>query len=518
MRAFLSVLLLWFISAFPLAAQDGPIPERRLILAEDTDFYGSDIAQLFDTTLAACQRACLSDPDCRAFTFNSRTNACFPKTEAGRIEPYEGATSAWVRDSDAGVLARAAERRDELGFLTSLDIALARTQAEELATRHVTGTWTETALMDEALRARQQNNPIRAAHYFGAALNITDSAEVWLDYGRALLEVRVQDFVAQRDFRQRALLAAVNGYLRAEAAGLRASAAVLLAEALEINGRGRDMIPALRLAQSLQAREDTAAMLDEAIGKYGFRVTDHRVESEPAQARICAVFSEALAEGVDFAPFVQLAAQGLSVEPDGRQLCVDGVQHGQRYSLTLREGLPAASGEILARSVTLNLYVRDRAPLVRFPGRAYVLPAAGEIALPVETVNTDRLDLVLRRVSDRNLIRSDAGGDFRPAHGGLAGRTVRRRHGRGGLARQRRGGDGPQPRHDLAPAAGRSGGRAGGRHLCAARRHPGGRPLGHAGGDAVVRGQRSGHHLDERRRRVARGGAQPRRRRRQARG
>lgn len=407
MRGYLSVIALGFLMPFSLAAQEGPIPERRLVIAHDTDFYGADIAQLFDTTLVACQRACLSDSDCRAFTFNSRSSACFPKSDAGRIEPYAGAISAWVRESEPSILRGAPARRDELGFLPDRDISTAREQAVALAERHPSGTWSEADLLAEARRAQAEGNRLRAVNHFGAALNISDAADTWLDYGRALLAVESGDYRTRQDHRTQALLAAVNGYLRAPAPALRASIAAFMAEALEQNGRGRDMIPALRLAQSLQPRDDVATALEEAIGKYGFRVTDHQVDNQLAQPRICAIFSEDLVPGgVDYAPYVQMAAQGLAVEAEGSQLCIDGVQHGQRYSLTLRAGLPAESGEVLASPVMLNIYVRDRAPLVRFPGRAYVLPAGGEMALPVETVNTGALDLALRQVSDRNLVRS----------------------------------------------------------------------------------------------------------------
>ncbi len=68
--------------------------------------------------------------------------------------------------------------------------------------------------------------------------------------------------------------------------------------------------------------------------------------------------------------------------------------------------MPAADGQALAASVDITSYVRDRNPGVRFPGRAYVLPKTGAAALPVETVNTDALNLTLYRVTDRNLIRA----------------------------------------------------------------------------------------------------------------
>ncbi len=49
---------------------------------------------------------------------------------------------------------------------------------------------------------------------------------------------------------------------------------------------------------------------------------------------------------------------------------------------------------------------------MRFPGRAYVLPKGEGAALPVETVNTDKLELTLYRVTDRNLLRAFQNGYF----------------------------------------------------------------------------------------------------------
>ena len=37
----------------------------------------------------------------------------------------------------------------------------------------------------------------------------------------------------------------------------------------------------------------------------------------------------------------------------------------------------------MAKSVEITQYIRDRAPGVKFPGRGYVLPKAGDPALPV---------------------------------------------------------------------------------------------------------------------------------------
>lgn len=103
---------------------------------------------------------------------------------------------------------------------------------------------------------------------------------------------------------------------------------------------------------------------------------------------------------------MRLPTPGLAAEADGRRLCIDGVEHGVRSTIALRAGLPAQSGETLARDVDLTHYMRDRTPSVRFSGRAYVLPKTPDAALPVDTVNLSRLDPRLRRICDRNLLRT----------------------------------------------------------------------------------------------------------------
>ena len=85
---------------------------------------------------------------------------------------------------------------------------------------------------------------------------------------------------------------------------------------------------------------------------------------------------------------------------------VAGVEHGGRYTITLRSGLPAANGEALRAPVQVTHYVRDRSPSVVFPGKAYVLPRTEDAGLPVIAVNADELALKLMKVSDRNLVRT----------------------------------------------------------------------------------------------------------------
>lgn len=405
MRMFLSVIIGVSLLAGGGIAQE-LVPERRMAISNGVDFYGSDLQPLFDTTLKSCQIACLSDPNCQAFTYNTRSSACFPKSDVSEQQPYDGALSARIFTTDAGVLARVPARIAELDMLHEQDFVQARTLAEGLADLHYVGDLTAGQLLKAAADSRASGDPLAALRFTGAALTLTDAADQWVEYGRLALLVKT-DRTFGRQLRRRALSSGLNSYLRSGSASQRASSLVLIAEALEKQGRGRVMIPILRLAQSLAPREEIALRLDDAIGKYGFNLAEDSVESDSAQPRICAIFNEDLVQaGLDYTPFVQLPEAGLSVEAEGSQICISGVTHGKRYRLTFRKGLPAESGETLMKPVTLTLYVRDRSPLVRFPGRAYVLPRTKGAALPIETVNLSEVELTLLRVSDRNIIRA----------------------------------------------------------------------------------------------------------------
>ena len=98
--------------------------------------------------------------------------------------------------------------------------------------------------------------------------------------------------------------------------------------------------------------------------------------------------------------------------PNDKQLCVEGLKHGERYTITLRAGLPSTVQETLAKSAEFTIYVRDRKPFVRFTGKAYVLPRTGQRGIPVVSVNTTAVAIEIYRIGDRNLIDTVLGRDF----------------------------------------------------------------------------------------------------------
>ena len=386
---------------------DTILPNARAIVSENTDFYGSDLQSLFDTTEDACRRTCEANAQCAAYTFNRRSNSCFPKSSVTEREAYDGAISVELARPSEAATALAVERRAEVGFLGARDIKQARDQAAAIGRKHPGGKWTFEVLLNAVQERRTAGNLKDALHWQGAALSQTDSPEHWLDYARLARAQKTDNNSQRRRNNTTAMHALTNAYLRTSNTGFRVTVLQEMGQVLEAVGRGRDTIRALRLAEDLQPRPEIVAALDAAIAKYGFRVVEHRVESDPALPRICATFSEPLVKtGVDYSSYVRLPDDRLAVSAEGNQICVEGVEHGSRYQVTFRSGLPAASGEALIKDVALTLYVRDRSPQARFASRAYVLPRTPDAGVAIETVNLSRVDLVMRRVSDRNLLRT----------------------------------------------------------------------------------------------------------------
>ncbi len=401
-----ALLIVGVLAPTNLIAQD-VVPDRTLSLIADMDYPGGDLRPLFDTTMGNCQAVCRADPDCQGFTFNTRNNACFPKSRLGEGVPFAGAISGLLRPTDPAVLSNIRQRIADLDGLNQSDLSGAYDQALGMANAHFANNWTLGQLRQSAIASAAAGDAPAAARLMGAAITLSDAAADWTAYASYLLASQDNSY-SQRWQRERdALFAATNAALRATTSGDLSAALSVVAQALETQGRGRDMIPVLRLAVAQAPDANLRAALERALGLYGFRLTDTQVDNESEFPRICTIFSDPLAEGgVNYDDFVQTTHTGLSVEAEGQQLCISGVSHGARYEVTLRAGLPAASGEVLRAPIAIRQYVRDRAPSVRFAGRAYILPQSDSAALPIAAVNTDSVDLRLFRVSDRNIVRS----------------------------------------------------------------------------------------------------------------
>jgi alpha-2-macroglobulin len=246
-----------------------------------------------------------------------------------------------------------------------------------------------------------------------AAVAPADAAN-WLRLARAIMQTRPADENERATVLERAAAAAYIAYQRTANRNEEADALLLLGRSYADRTLWRPALDALR--QSLELREvaDVRTQYEKMRDDHGFRVLDYTVDSDSASPRVCFQFSEPLpGKRVDLSPFVSMAGQDKpALSADDKQLCVEGLKHGERYSITLRSGLPSTVKETLAKSGDFSIYVRDRSPFVRFTTKAYVLPRTGQRGIPIVSVNTPTVAVKIYRIGDRNLLDTVVGEDF----------------------------------------------------------------------------------------------------------
>ena len=243
-----------------------------------------------------------------------------------------------------------------------------------------------------------------------------DSAN-WLRLAKSVLQIRPGNDQERLALLDRAATAAYIAYQRTGNSAEEAESLLVMARSFADRNIWRPSLDAMRLSLELREVADVRQQYERMREDHGFRLLDYSVDSDAASPRACFQFSEDLpGKRTDFSPFVAVAGEdkpALSV--DERQICVEGLKHGERYTVTMRAGIPSVVKETLAKTAEFNIYVRDRKPFVRFSDKAYVLPRTGQRGIPVVSVNTAEVAVEIYRIGDRNLLATVLGSDFQPA-------------------------------------------------------------------------------------------------------
>lgn len=242
------------------------------------------------------------------------------------------------------------------------------------------------------------------------------SSAGWRLMANAANAIEPRDYRERWELRERAITAAYLAYSRAATRPEEAASLGVLARTFEKNELWRPALTTYRLSLDLADNAPLRTAYEALRETRGFRLLSNKVDADAASPRACFEFSEPLARGrVDFAPYVAISGGkgDFAVSAEDKQICVDGLRHGERYAFVIRQGVPSAiPDEKLTKSGDYEVYVRDRTPSVRFTGKNYVLPRTGQQGVPVVSVNADRLDLEVMRIGDRNLINSVHSEDF----------------------------------------------------------------------------------------------------------
>jgi uncharacterized protein YfaS (alpha-2-macroglobulin family) len=271
------------------------------------------------------------------------------------------------------------------------------------------------ALRREADAAFQRNDFRSGMQILGQIVVVApDDSANWLRLAKAVLQIRPSNDRERSLLLERAATAAYIAYQRSSDSGEEAESLVVIARTYADRSVWRPALDALRVSLELREVAEVRQQYERIREDHGFRLLDYSVDSDATSPRVCFQFSEDLpGKRTDFSPFVVVAGQDKpAVSVQDRQLCVEGLKHGERYTITLRAGIPSLVKETLSKSADFNIYVRDRKPLVRFTGKAYVLPRTGQRGIPVVSVNTAAVALEIYRIGDRNLLETVVGRDF----------------------------------------------------------------------------------------------------------
>jgi alpha-2-macroglobulin len=272
-------------------------------------------------------------------------------------------------------------------------------------------------LSEAAVRPGQSADPRAQSRILALAVVTEPSdATAWLALANALLAItpEVDKGNERYELPMNGGASAWIAYTRATTNVQKAAALVTLHEAFKRRNQWRPAIETLKMSLTHVSDAKVRLAYDALIAEHGFRVLDYKTDADTAQPRVCIQFSERLsATEMNWTNFVRVDGRDpQSVTAEGRQICIDGLSHGKRYQVQIRQGLPSGIGENILKTSDLNIYVKDRSPSVRTSGRAYVLPRTGQQGVPLVSINADVLAVEVYRVGDRGLTQALQTGEF----------------------------------------------------------------------------------------------------------
>lgn len=366
----------------------------------NADYFGFDYRTVKDVPLDACSAECLADSQCKAFTYNQSAGWCFLKNGYGTLQSTEGAIAGRIVVKTV----RAPDSFNDVSKLIFLSKGVVR-NAEALRTAFAAET-AKSGTDDISARynAAAAGNDFPTMRNMASAWVIADGLNftAWRAFTDTYWRSRSNDWKEKRDYRSKAISGALEMYRLAEGREQISDALNFLARALVLSDRYRPALEAYKQSLSTLENPRVRAAYEALDADHGFRMLDYSVDSDAANPRVCLQFSERLdVDNVEYTDYLRLnGAEPSDVRASNKEICVGGLTHGERYRLDMRAGLPAEIGERIDNLVTLDVYVRDRSPDVRFTGSAYVLSRSHAKGIPVVTVNVDAIDVSVYRVSD----------------------------------------------------------------------------------------------------------------------
>ena len=205
-----------------------------------------------------------------------------------------------------------------------------------------------------------------------------------------------------------AIASAYSARLLADRPSDRARAWFTLGAILDEANRAREAIKVYQAGLNLEYDSQIADRIQTLYNATAFRIINTSTQTEGERARACLQFRDYLrpVKDVHYEDYVKIepaVTPVFTVTDDN--LCIDGLDFGAHYTVTVLKGLRSINEEQLAETDTLTFEIGDRAASLGFPGSAYVLPKVGSAGIPLVSVNVDQAKLQLLRITDRNLVQ-----------------------------------------------------------------------------------------------------------------
>ncbi len=137
-----------------------------------------------------------------------------------------------------------------------------------------------------------------------------------------------------------------------------------------------------------------------------FELLHVMVQPNAASPTACLRFTQVLStsSAIHYGDYIGLSpAAKPSVTVTGSELCLGGLNYTTKYKLTLRQGLPSATGAKLAAAQTLTLALTDHPALVAISGAGFILSRGTTNGLTIQTINVTKLRIHVLRMSDKLL-------------------------------------------------------------------------------------------------------------------
>ena len=268
-------------------------------------------------------------------------------------------------------------------------------------------------LIQQAEQQARQKNWTAAIAAYETAIAAAGQTATWLALSQVWQTQTEQQKQADNSeaatrSQDRARQAAWNAVQTARVPFERARALFRLGDLYDRAKEPKLTIAAWREALDLEDNPRIAKRYQELAEANAFQIKGVEVESDSATPNICLKFSDDLDKDRQLHYEDYLVIQptvAMTVSARERQLCIEGVRHGQSYTIKARPGIPSAAGEKTRAAQEFTAKIEDRKPTLGFRGATYVLPKAGGQQLPLTSVNLDAARVRLFRINDRNLLQ-----------------------------------------------------------------------------------------------------------------